>query len=332
MANIGWSGIRPGSSLVSVYNEALLVYLWDESHLNTLVASEADFEAGYADDDAEVDKSLKKLAKDGVLVAYELFQDDAIAVEIVVGPPLTKKELATARWHKPQTARLSLPSGVFRIDSANTLPMNESDETEDPGRVTVPAGEYALSLYRMNWDELEADGLWTEGDDWTGPHEVIVLTPAAEAKPIKGAKPLLRLSRTASWLGRYKIDGTQFQGKAIAHVARDFCLVNIDRSAAVQLGLNVGSLFRLEVEGLALEAVYVGDADPMTVPYSWIYPFRGDRKEFGAAFRPTHDVESGNAVCIRRAIAAVDFPVLKKWIPATVTILPDRLSVPGAPS
>ena len=29
MAHIEWSGIRPGSKTVSVYNEALLVYLWD---------------------------------------------------------------------------------------------------------------------------------------------------------------------------------------------------------------------------------------------------------------------------------------------------------------
>lgn len=331
MAHIEWSGIRPGSKTVTVYNEALLVYLWDESYLSALEASEADFESGYADDDAQVDKHLKKLAKDGVLIAYELSQDDQVTVEIVIGAPLTKRELLTARWHKPQTARLSLPSGVFRIDTANTFPMNEPDEDEEPGRVVVPPGDYALSLYRLDWDQLEADGLWSEGDAWTGPQEVIVLSPAAEAKPAKGTKPLLRLSGKASWSGRYSIDGMIFRGLAIAQVDRDFCIVNIDPTAAGRVGLTVGTLFRMEVSGLTLEAVYIGDADPMKVPYAWVGPFVGGRKEFGVAFRPIFDVDSGNTVAIRRVVTAVDFPILKKWILATVTILPDRLTVPESP-
>ena len=206
--------------------------------------------------------------------------------------------------------------------------MNEPDGSEEPGRVDVPTGEYALSLYRLNWSELEADGLWSEGDEWSGPKEVIVLTPAAEAKPVKGTKPLLRLAGNAAWSGRYSIDGTIFQGLGIAHVDRDFCIVNIDLSAAGRIGLTEGTLFRMEVSGLTLEAVYIGDADPMKVPYAWVGPFLGDRKEFGVAFRPIFDVDSGNTVAIRRVVTAVNFPILKKWIPATVTILPDRLTVP----
>jgi hypothetical protein len=328
MVRIEWSGIRSGSRSVSVYNEALIVFLWDEANLPILTASEADFESGYADVDAEVDKSLKKLAKDNVLIAYELFQDDGIAAEVVVGPTLTKKELATARWHKPQTARLSLPSGVLRIDSANTFPLLEPEQDEEPGRLMVPPGEYVLSLYRLNWSELEADGLWREGDEWTGPQELLVLTPAEEAKPVKGTKPLLRLSASAAWLGRYSIEGSQFNGQAIAHVEREFCIVNIDPPAAGRLGMTVGTLFKLEIAGLMLEAVYVGDADPMKLKYGWIYEFRGDRKEFGVAFRPIFDADSERTVSIRRVYADTDFPILKKWIPAKVTILPERITVP----
>lgn len=330
-----WPGIRTGCTPVSVYNEALLVFLWDESHRVAIEASSADFEGGYADDDAEIDKPLKKLAKDGVLIAYELAQDDSVAVEVMVGPPLTKAELSLARWHKPQTAKLNIPSGVLRVDTGNTFPIDsEPDEDEKPGRVTVPRGEYALTLYRLNWDRLSTDGLLAEGDEWTGPHEVIVLTPIADAKPVKGVKPLLRLPEadTSAWKGKYSIEGTTFLGKAMAHDPRAMCFVNMDRPAAVKLGLTPGMLLRLEVSGLTLEAVFVGEGNPGEVRTTWVKTVRGGRTEFGAAYRPIHDPISLHYLVVCREVAAADFPVLKKWVPAKVTIEAERFVVPeGSP-
>ena len=73
---------------MEVYNEALLVFLFDESHLKDILESGADLATGYADKDADVDKGLKTLAKNGILQAYELAQDecrDTNAVEILRG-------------------------------------------------------------------------------------------------------------------------------------------------------------------------------------------------------------------------------------------------------
>lgn len=333
MAADSWPGIRPGAVRVDVYNEGLLVFLLDESHLATIEASGADLESGYAEEDADIDKPLKKLAKEGVLVAYELIQDDAVTAEVVVGPPLTKAELALARWHKPQIARLKLPSGVLRIDSANTLPLFD-DPDEEPGRVSVPPGDYVLSLYRLHWDKLKEDGLLVDGEEWTGPQEVYVLTPVAETKPIKGAKPLLRFpsAGTAHWLGKYQIVDGVFHGKAFAAMERNGCLINIDRPAAKLLGLDVGAGLRVEVEGLTLEAVYIGEADPLFAKTKWVKTIRGDRREFGAIYRTLDDKNSAHYLFLDRVHHSRDFPFLNKWIPATATLLTERFTVPGAPA
>jgi len=328
MAAAAWPGVRAGSTRVSVYNEGLLVFLWDEAHLVAMEASEADFEGGYADDDAGIDKALKKLARDGVVIAYELDRDDAVAAEVVVGLPLTKAELSTARWQKPQTARLSLPTGALRIDTGNTFPIgDEPDEDEEPGRVAVPPGDYVVTLYRLDWDRLETDGLFGEGDEWTGPQEVIVLTPAADAKPVKGAKPLLRAAGAdaATWQGKYTIDGRVFHGKASSNYDREICFVNIDRPAVAKLGLNPGTVLRMQVGEMTLEAVYIGDVDPLMTRTSWVKAACDGRPDFGAAM---HGPTNPHALVITREVASTDFPVLKKWVPATMTVLADQVTIP----
>ena len=107
--------------------------------------------------------------------------------------------------------------------------------------------------------------------------------------------------------------------------------LGIDRPAAEHFGLSPGTLLRVEVAGLTLEAVYVGEADPATVRTSWLWTVRGDRTEFGAAFRPTHDPASLPSLAIRRIVAGTDFPLLKKRISTTVTVLDERFTVPGGP-
>ena len=331
-----WPGIRAGSSLVEVYNEALLVFLFDESHLKEILESGADLETGYADKDADVDKGLKKLAKDGSLLAYELVQDDAVVIEVIVGPPLTKKELAVGRWLKPQTGFLRLPGGVLRIDTANTLPIggDEPDEDEEPGRVTIPPGNYSLTLYRLDSDKVEADKLLSEDNEWKGPQEVLLLTLSPDGQPAKSAKPLLRipsLSTTASWLRKYSIADGVFAGKAFAWSDQDSCSVNIDLSAAEQLGISVGVCLRIEVGDLAIEAVYIGEKSSTFQQRKWAKAVSGDRSEFGLIFRPVEDEVSRHSLFVERIIATDDFPKLKKWIGATVTVLTERFEVPIAP-
>lgn len=184
-----WPGIRPGAVRQEVYNEALMVYLLDRKNLKPTMESDADFESGFSLDESEADPDLLALAKKGDFLSYELMQDDDIVVEIVVGAPLTAAELSSAKWLEPQQGFLRLPSGKLQIHSANTLPIDDDDPEEKPGKFSAEPGDYVVTLYRLDWDAMEVAGLLVEvnyaeddeGRPWDGPQEIIVLTPAAEA-------------------------------------------------------------------------------------------------------------------------------------------------------
>ncbi len=330
MANDSWPGARAGSTMVEVYNEGLIVMLYDESHLPELEQSGADF--SYGASDAEIGRPLKQLSKNRTLAAYELVQDDPVSVEVIVGGPLTRQELKVGRWQRPQVTALRLPSGVLRIDTANTFPLDgdSDDESEEaPGRLNVPPGEYVLTLYRLDWDKLETEGLLGEDGAWNGPGEILVLTPVADAKPVKTVKPLLRVPGVsmASWLRKYRVEDGVCHGRAFARVAREACSVNLDRKAAEQLNLTPGSLLRVEVQGLVIEAVYLGDHDG-EFRKSLIAPYRSGRAEFGVAYRALDDPFRGKSVFIWRSFHAQDFPVRNQPIPATITVLETRFELP----
>jgi hypothetical protein len=340
MAGRKWRGIRPGAKRLDVYNEGLLVYLFDQDNLPALTASGADFEGGFDDEESEVDPKLRLLAKEGLFLAYELDQDDEVAVEVVVGPPLTKKGLAVGRWHKPQRAFLRLPSGKLRVHTPNTLPIHE-DPTDKPGRATVPPGDYVVTLYRLDWDELRNDRIVTddedgeEGQNWQGPQEVIVLTPKAEAKRVRGAKSYLRFPQksAAIWKGKYKLRGTTFRGKAMFPSWWEDFFVNLDRPAAEALGLVPGASFRVEVADFVIDAVYAGEAEPADIlDTRWAKPLAGDRPEFGVAYRPTDDQDSSHALQVFRVVGTRPFHIHQRWMPAAVTLLPERYEIPKRPA
>jgi hypothetical protein len=340
MAGRKWRGIRPGAKRLNVYNEGGLVYIFDQGSLPALAASGADFQSGFADEESEVDPTLRKLAREGLFLAYELQQDDPVAVEVVVGPPLTTKELAVGRWHKPQRAFLRLPSGKLVVHTPNTLPIHDKP-TDKPGRATVPPGNYVATLYRIDWDELRNDGIVIDDEEtgeerlWEGPEEVIVLTPAADAKPVRGARSYLRFPQksTSVWKGKYEISGQTLRGKAMFPYWWEDFFVNIDRPAAAALGLAPGTSFRVEVADFTIDAVYAGEALPQDMIYNaWAKPLAGDRPEFGVAYRPTNDEENSHSLHVLRVVAARPFPTHERWMPATVTVLPEHHPVAAAPN
>ena len=185
--------IRAESKAVNVYNEGLVVFLYDEANGKAIQQADPSLLEGFSDEDAN-DPKLVGLAKKGQLVAYELEQDDALSIEVASGAPLTDAELKTGRWHSVQRAPISLPSGKLCMEGYNNLRLSpDYDPDEDPGAVVkVPKGEYVLSLYRTDWDALERDGLWDDSKEWQGPAQVLVLTPAADAETVPDPAPMLR--------------------------------------------------------------------------------------------------------------------------------------------
>jgi hypothetical protein len=196
---------RKGSRRVTVYNEGLLVFLYDEASVGSLgAAADAlhDFRSLY---EWQSEPRLRRLADKNRVVVYELDQDGGLDIEVLVGPPLQKRELAHARWHPPQATRLSLTSGNLFIDSVNSfrpgVPWIEpgSDHAPDPGAtIAVPPGEYVLTVHRLFTEQMRTEGIATKSH----PSEVVVLSPSGKARPVAPAPLFLPVPDTKLTLPR----------------------------------------------------------------------------------------------------------------------------------
>ncbi len=191
--------IRPGAIPVHIYNESLVVFLYDEANEERIRNADPEIIWG-AGADAFEDRTTQELLTAGELLFYGLHGDGGVDLEVVVGSPLTEKELSCGQWYPLETGYLSLPSGRLCVHSFNTLPMgdNDDDPPDEGAVVEVPAGTYRVTLYRKNWDEMESAGMVTfdqaqeAGIDVYGQgrvDEVLVLTAAP--KPAAGTTNIL---------------------------------------------------------------------------------------------------------------------------------------------
>lgn len=322
--------IRSGSKRLSIDNESLIVFLYDESHSATLAESGADFESGYAETDSETEPALKKLAKNSVLFAYELRQDDAVELEVIVGQPLSRSELSQGLWMKPQRGHLILPTGKLRIDTGLTLPMNQSGEQpdEEPGRVMLSPGIWMCTLYRLDWDAMMQRGVVSTPEAWNGPNEVVVLTPLAQGESPKANRPLYRYQRSGeSWKGAYHFEGSTFVGKVMAPDPLLGFSINVDAAALDRLGIQQGNLVRIEVESLVIDVVYAGESDVGKIR---ILPSVNRPSEFGVMIRLANSPDIDQRLYVERHFRKVPVSAVGKWIPARLTVL--ETTFPLAPS
>jgi hypothetical protein len=312
--------IRAGANGVTVFNSGLEVWLHDESSVPRLRESGAIAALTGGDE-----TRLRELMSDGLLVGYGLQQDDALDVEVVVGKPLTKAELARAAWLEPQTAFLRLPTGRLRVDSNDTSRIGPEEPRDEGGAVPVPPGDYRVTLYRVDREALDR-----EERTWDGAAEVVVLTPggttADAAKAILPFEP----RRDLSWVGKYAIAGKTFTGLAWFHDARETYVVNVDRAAATRLGLVPGQVVRTTVPaaGLALVTTFATSwveggklAPPAGVPLDeYGYGYLGAMADWGGK----------EALFCRRANAKTGLEArqMNVWLPATVEVLEVRSKAP----
>ncbi len=191
--------IRKGAIPVHIYNEGLVVFLYDEAKEERIKDADPEIIWG-AGENAFDDPTTQELLASGELLIYGLDGDGGVDFEVVVGAPLLEKELSGGKWYPPETGYLSLPSGRLCVHSYNTLPMgdNDDDPPDEGAVVEVPAGTYCVTLYRKDWDEMEDAGMVAfdaaqeAGIDVYGQgrvDEVIVLTPAQ--KPAAGTTNIL---------------------------------------------------------------------------------------------------------------------------------------------
>lgn len=180
--------VREGSTVLRVYNDGLTGFLYDRKNEAAIRRSRAALLHGIGRSVYDDAKSMRLLAS-GMLLLFGLPQDDSLAVEVVVGAPLSEAERAHGPWQDAGPAWIDLPGGTLCLHSYNSLPMGENDgPTDSPGAsLKVPAGRYEARWYRKHLralgesrDELfEAAGVDAE----TLVTDVLVLTPMAPDAP-----------------------------------------------------------------------------------------------------------------------------------------------------
>ncbi len=179
--------LREGAQIVEVYNDGLVVFVYDEANEARLQQADPGIIWGHGDEaEDNAHPSTRAMLEEGAFLVYTLATDNPVCAELLVGAPLSADELAQGRWHPPQRARLRVPSGRLWVHSYNSLPIG--DGPLDSGScVEVPPGEYVATLYRKDWGAMEEAGL-VNLEDLEQEHgeirvvnEVLVLTPAGEA-------------------------------------------------------------------------------------------------------------------------------------------------------
>jgi len=314
--------IREGAFAAKVFNSGLEVWLYDEANIPKLRESGA-----MADLTDGSDAKLRAFIAEGLVVGYGLYQDDSLDVEVVVGPPLTEAELSRSAWLEPQTAFLRLPSGRLRVDSNDTTLIGAEEGGGDQGAsISVPPGDYKVTLYRVDHEALDR-----EERTWEGPQEVVVLTPGGT--PASAAKEILPFEqrRDLSWVGKYEIQGKTFTGLAWFPDYWDTYRVNLDRAAAERLGLAPGHVVRTTVPEAGISLV-------TTFATSWIEggklaPPEGiPLDEYGYGYvAAMADWGGKEALFCRRARTrtGIKDPQKNVWLPATVEVLDVRAKPPA---
>lgn len=178
--------VRQDSTVVRVYNDGLTGLLYDRSE-EAALREEAPAVLYGCGSDLHEDEATVSALRSGRLLVYGMHDDNSIAMEVVVGAPLSGTELPEGQWLQDGPGHLHLPSGGLCIHSYNSLPIGDFEpESCDPGAfVNVPPGHYHVRLYRKDGvgEERDDSDSWSSDDfmrvDAEHIDDVLVLTPFA---------------------------------------------------------------------------------------------------------------------------------------------------------
>lgn len=261
--------VRTGFTRYDVANDGLLVYLYD------LANAEAILESVPKDNDYPLDEqNLGDAVKAGLIVLIQLTQDDELDVEVGQGRPLTKKEKAGLEWLPTEQAHLSLPSGVLRIDSANSLALIPEEADGIGAEYMCKPGQYRVSIDRVSVSQT------SDEEDFDHPTHVFTLKSVSQEDFFKNDTVLIAAE---GWVApdleaepgaadtffdrpapRGRVEGNAFHGHVYFDEDKTFFL-NLSPLSAKELKLNhinddgsgdledVADYVRLRVPALGLD-------------------------------------------------------------------------------
>jgi predicted Fe-Mo cluster-binding NifX family protein len=333
---------RHGATRAQVYNEGLLVYLYDEQNRQAIIELGGhEAVAMPIAPSSEKEKVLAQFSATELLVAYELRQDDSVSVDVITGQPLSKEEMKAVkglRWHKPQVSRLRLPSGRLRIETPNSCRIDPYESPQEEGAtVQVSNGEYLLTLHRVDFEAMSDSARKA----YEGPGEIVTLT-LIETTSVPGTKTtsaLLRFplpEKRLTWVGKYALQGDAGSCMINFWESWEFFGLNIDKQALSQWKLEPGSLLEMDAAGKKFIVVYLEKIE-FNLRYLGAYKqiFGNERMTAPlaacpeVAFAGVQELKDAGIeilTCMRvKASEAVDSGQHKKWRKAKVAILPQKL-------
>ena len=303
---------------VRVFNSGLEVWLYDDANRESITASGALVDV----DEAQ----LQPLFSSGLLAAYSLYQDDEVHVGVLVGAPPDEAALAGGAWLEPQTAFLRLPSGELCIESNDASRIGPEEPADEGARVRVPPGDYRLTLYRVDHEALER-----EGREWTGPQEVVVLTPGGTTADAAAGILPFEQRRDLSWVGRYTVEGRTLRGLAWFDDYWDTFILNVDRAGLASLGVTAGDCLRTTVADAGMTLV-TAFADSWKEAAALEPPAGVPLDEYGyAALSPLAQWDGAEGLFCRRdrTARAIEAKHRHVWLPAVVEVLDARAEPPA---
>ena len=301
--------VRKGGTALNIPNSGREVWLYDEANRDAIRNAGAPDE-GFGGMPPRFEESTAK----GLIVGYSLLQDDEVQVVVHVGKPLTEKELSAGRWLEPQVAFLRMPSGTLCVESNDASRVGHEQPTEKGATVKVPKDDYRLTLYRVDHEALDREGI-----EWDGPQEVILLTPGGSIEDAATELLPFQERRDTDWVGKYSVRGKQADALVWFGDMWDTFVLNLDAAGVKKLGLEPGSYFQVRVPdtGHTLTSCYAKSwADAQRLP-----PPQGVDGEYGfAALFNMQDWNGAEALFCRRDTAKkrVEDPNLNIWISAIV--------------
>jgi hypothetical protein len=154
--------IRKDAHQVSIYNSGGTIFLYDDANSQVIKEANPSLLMGYYGiPEKDVDTPLLALGEKGLLVVFELRQDDELQAEVSLGPPVDQEK--GIPWSKPREAFLSLPSGTLCIESMDCLRIGTEEPTDEGARLALPPGDYVVSLQGLSPDyEQDPDALAPE--------------------------------------------------------------------------------------------------------------------------------------------------------------------------
>ena len=238
-------------------NDGLAAFLYDQSASQAIALSRPAILGGFSGQLDLSDVHLRDLALRGALVAWELYDNSAIALDLCVGQPLAVRELGRGQWLPPQRAYLNAPSGVLRLDSLGSLPFGQDAPRFAGASAKVPPGRYVATLHRR-----DASAFRTSPGLWGRPPDLLTLTPVTELRLRRRPEALLLypMPEAEQWEGRYQSGDTGFTGLIVGRPgAFNSIAINLDMAAADAMKLRPGAFVRVAAGLHRYSALYLGD-------------------------------------------------------------------------